>query len=172
MATHSVYQFCLIFYHKSLLFSEVPTHHDQWISAPGTWPHIQFISFALFILDIYHICHVTSLATQGIFVEFTEKPLPRIGPGVNVIAAWPFKVGPRSADGKKMAFNSISGTSMYAPHLSGIAAIVKSAHPDWSPAAIKSTIMTSAYVLDDKKKLILDEKLRPAGHFQYWCKTC
>jgi len=64
-----------------------------------------------------------------------------------------------------MAFNSISGTSMSAPHLSGIAAIVKSAHPDWSPAAIKSAIMTSAYVLDDKKKPILDEKLRPSGHF-------
>ncbi|PVH63014.1 hypothetical protein PAHAL_3G454100 [Panicum hallii] len=88
-----------------------------------------------------------------------------IGPGVNVIAAWPFKVGPRYEDGKNMAFNSISGTSMSTPHLSGIAAIIKSEHPDWSPAAIKSAIMTTAYVLDEKKKPILDEKLIPAGHF-------
>ncbi|KAJ1270819.1 hypothetical protein BS78_06G080300 [Paspalum vaginatum] len=89
-----------------------------------------------------------------------------IGPGVNVIAAWPFKVGPDAVHGHddKM-FNSISGTSMSAPHLSGIAAIIKSAHPDWSPAAIKSAIMTTAYVVYDNKKPILDEQLKPAGHF-------
>nr|CAB3504673.1 unnamed protein product [Digitaria exilis] len=53
---------------------------------------------------------------------------------------------------------------MSAPHLSGIAAIVKSAHPDWSPAAIKSAIMTTAYVMYDNDKPILDEKLNPAGY--------
>ncbi|KAL6622870.1 hypothetical protein ACP70R_032749 [Stipagrostis hirtigluma subsp. patula] len=88
-----------------------------------------------------------------------------IGPGVNVIAAWPFKVGPTKVDDQDRIFNSISGTSMSAPHLSGIAAIIKSAHPDWSPAAIKSAIMTTAYVIYDNKKPILDEKLNPAGHF-------
>ncbi|KAL6659044.1 hypothetical protein ACP70R_003084 [Stipagrostis hirtigluma subsp. patula] len=88
-----------------------------------------------------------------------------IGPGVNVIAAWPFKVGPEKVDQQHKMFNSISGTSMSAPHLSGIAAIIKSAHPDWSPAAIKSAIMTTAYVMYDNKKPILDEKLNPAGHF-------
>ncbi|KAF8666370.1 hypothetical protein HU200_053473 [Digitaria exilis] len=88
-----------------------------------------------------------------------------IGPGVNVIAAWPFKVGPNMGDEHEKVFNSISGTSMSAPHLSGIAAIVKSAHPDWSPAAIKSAIMTTAYVMYDNDKPILDEKLNPAGHF-------
>uniref|UniRef100_A0A0A9C054 Uncharacterized protein n=1 Tax=Arundo donax TaxID=35708 RepID=A0A0A9C054_ARUDO len=89
-----------------------------------------------------------------------------IGPGVNVIAAWPFKVGPMTVDQHDGVFNSISGTSMSAPHLSGIAAIIKSAHPDWSPAAIKSAIMTTAYVMyGNNNKPILDEKLNPAGHF-------
>jgi subtilisin family serine protease len=90
-----------------------------------------------------------------------------IGPGVNIIAAWPFKVGPNTADGgqEKLVFNSLSGTSMSAPHLSGIAAIIKSAHPDWSPAAIKSAIMTTAYVVYGDNKPILDEKFNPAGHF-------
>ncbi|CAN6329245.1 unnamed protein product [Urochloa humidicola] len=100
-----------------------------------------------------------SIQTPGIL-----KP-DIIGPGVNVIAAWPFKVGPGAAGEKNMVFNTLSGTSMSAPHLSGIAAIIKSVHPDWSPAAIKSAIMTTAYVLDDNKKPILDEKLNPAGHF-------
>ncbi|KAL3645618.1 hypothetical protein CASFOL_010798 [Castilleja foliolosa] len=58
-----------------------------------------------------------------------------IGPGVNILAAWL---------GTKSSFNMISGTSMSCPHLSGVAALLKSAHPDWSPAAIKSAIMTTA----------------------------
>ncbi|WVZ90621.1 LOW QUALITY PROTEIN: hypothetical protein U9M48_036906 [Paspalum notatum var. saurae] len=100
-----------------------------------------------------------STATPGIL-----KP-DIIGPGVNVIAAWPFNVGPPTGLNQTLKFNSISGTSMSAPHLSGIAAIIKGAHRDWSPAAIKSAIMTTAYVVDDKKQPILDENLNPAGHF-------
>ncbi|EYU29551.1 hypothetical protein MIMGU_mgv1a0178122mg, partial [Erythranthe guttata] len=68
-----------------------------------------------------------------------------IGPGVNILAAWPFSV--ENKTDTKSTFNIISGTSMSCPHLSGVAALLKSAHPDWSPAVIKSAIMTTAYQL-------------------------
>ncbi|NUR73783.1 MAG: S8 family peptidase [Hamadaea sp.] len=58
-------------------------------------------------------------------------------PGVDVIAA----ISP-AKDGNN--FNAESGTSMSSPHIAGLAALLKSAHPDWDPMTIKSALMTTA----------------------------
>ncbi len=66
-----------------------------------------------------------------------------IAPGQDIVAA----VAPPGNGG--LDFNIYSGTSMSSPHVAGLAALLKQAHPDWSPMAIKSGLMTTAYdVLD------------------------
>eukprot|EP00808_Paulinella_micropora_P000820 g34796.t1 len=60
-----------------------------------------------------------------------------MAPGVDIIAAYsPVESGDH--------FVSISGTSMSSPHIAGIAALLRHKFPNWSPAAVKSAIMTTA----------------------------
>ncbi|XP_031499790.1 subtilisin-like serine-protease S isoform X2 [Nymphaea colorata] len=63
-------------------------------------------------------------------------------PGLNILAAWS-PVAVSGSGGRPADFNIISGTSMSCPHVSGAAALIKSQHPSWSPAAIKSALMTT-----------------------------
>lgn len=65
-------------------------------------------------------------------------------PGVAILAAWPENDTEITLPGRESpVFNVISGTSMACPHVSGIAAFVRSQNPTWSPSAIKSAIMTT-----------------------------
>ena len=54
-----------------------------------------------------------------------------VAPGVNIIAAWPGNPGPSGleSDARWSNFTVLSGTSMAAPHVSGIAALIPSVHP-------------------------------------------
>ena len=60
-----------------------------------------------------------------------------MAPGVDVLAAYSPNNGGRD-------FNFLSGTSMSSPHMAGLGALMTQRYPDWSPAAIKSALMTSA----------------------------
>ena len=76
-------------------------------------------------------------------------------PGHQVLAAYsPFPDPGSSVPGQEFA--SISGTSMSSPHVAGLMALIDQVHPDWSAAAVKSAMMTTAEPVaktDDRRTL-------------------
>ncbi|CAN4117288.1 unnamed protein product [Withania somnifera] len=77
-------------------------------------------------------------------------------PGLSILAAYSglaTLTGRTSEDDEIIKYTLDTGTSMSCPHVAAATAYVKSFHPDWSPAAIKSALMTTAKSM----------KIRPVG---------
>jgi subtilisin family serine protease len=87
---------------------------------------------------------MTSFSSKGPGAEFLKPDVT--APGIQILAGASedpydtnFVVGPPG-----QLFQAIAGTSMSSPHSAGVSALVKDAHPDWTPGQIKSALMTSS----------------------------
>jgi len=125
------------------------------------FPHA-YISPAETVLGLRPAPQVAAFSSKGPNTLTPDILKPDLtAPGLNILAAWtPVK--------NAMYFNIASGTSMSCPHVTGIAALVKAAHPSWTPSAIKSALMTTASVLDKNKNIITAAPQgRTAGPFDF-----
>jgi hypothetical protein len=87
---------------------------------------------------------LSGFSSRGPNDDWMLKP-DIVAPGNNITAPVPRAGQLASVDG----YADAGGTSMSAPHISGIAALLAEAHPDWTPQMAKTAIMNTAVQLTD-----------------------
>ncbi|CAN4105711.1 unnamed protein product [Withania somnifera] len=90
-------------------------------------------------------------------------------PGFNILAAWSEASSPLKLpeDRRVVKYNMQSGTSMSCPHVSAVIALLKSIHPDWSSAAIRSALMTTSTTNNVVGRPITNSTGNYANPFEY-----
>lgn len=111
--------------------------------------------------------------TANVLAEFSSRgPSPGgldflkpdvTAPGVHILAAHTSEVA-NGLTGEYYQY--LSGTSMSTPEAVGVAALLKEAHPEWTPSQIKSALTTSAYsgVVKENGATVADPFDVGAGH--------
>ncbi|KAJ0013219.1 hypothetical protein Pint_21275 [Pistacia integerrima] len=125
-----------------------------------------------------NLLKVTKVGTLNLFklmylftlLIFSFSLQPDItAPGLNILAAWSegVSVTKLSFDKRFVKYNFDSGTSMAAPHVAAVAALLKAVHPKWSSAAIRSAIMTTAGSRNNWGEPITDQLGKIATPFMF-----
>jgi subtilisin family serine protease len=107
--------------------------------------------------------------TGDVIAPFSSRgpqlPVPEIvkpdltAPGVDILAA--NTPTPAETQRPGETFQVISGTSMASPHVAGVGALLTQLAPTWSPAEMKSALMTSA-----NPKVTKEDEKTPADVFE------
>jgi subtilisin family serine protease len=124
---------------RSFLLTEGPKLADAWYSQGRT---SLLDSSTCFLCDKFDSEEIM-LIWMPRFVAVEQPDIS--APGVGILAAWSphVAVSITANDDRRVPYNIVSGTSVANPHVTGAAAYVKAAHPDWSPAAVISSLVTS-----------------------------
>ncbi|WP_319004451.1 S8 family serine peptidase [Halobacillus litoralis] len=86
---------------------------------------------------------VASFSSRGPVTTNWEIKPDILAPGVDILSTVPGGYG------------SLQGTSMASPHVAGVAALLKEAHPEWTPEEIKHALTTTADLIYNKKNPFL-----------------
>jgi subtilisin family serine protease len=81
---------------------------------------------------------IANFSSRGPSYDYSIKP-EVVAHGVDVLSTVP-----------QNGFAPSSGTSMSAPYVAGVAALLRAHYPQWTPADVKSVIVTSSTILPDE----------------------
>jgi minor extracellular serine protease Vpr len=94
---------------------------------------------------------MASFSSRGPTVNLNIKP-DVVAPGVNIRSS----VATYGGDYTD-AYQAMNGTSMAAPNVTGLAVLLKQAHPEYSPFDVKAALMNTAKVLETPKYTMFDQ---------------
>jgi hypothetical protein len=103
---------------------------------------------------------MASFSSRGPTGDFIKPDVT--APGTQVLAGTTPQPDQTTADNGPTGnlYMAIAGTSMSSPHSAGVSALVKSAHPTWTPEMIKSALMTSSV-----QTVVKEDGVTPANPF-------
>lgn len=104
------------------------------VASPGVAPN------AITVGAINETGALASFSSRGVPNSLTIKP-EISAPGVNILSTVPFFGTKHSASS---GYSSMSGTSMATPHVSGAVALLLQLHPLWTPAQVKSALISGS----------------------------
>lgn len=103
---------------------------------------------------------MASFSSRGPLGDFLKPDVT--APGIQILAGHSPQHAGNLPDGgpNGQLFQAIAGTSMSSPHAAGVAALLKAAHPGWTPGEIKSAMMTAS-----TQNVLKEDGVTPADPF-------
>nr|KYP76253.1 Subtilisin-like protease [Cajanus cajan] len=156
----------------------MPTSHINYTDGQHVYSYVEhtkspmaYMTRAKTLLGIKPAPVIASFSSRGPNpIQPTILKPDITAPGVDILSAGSEAFSPTgfSSDTRRVPYNIGSGTSESCPHVSGIIGLLKRLYPNWSPAALKSAIMTTAMTLvNNNKRPILDQSREEATPFAY-----
>lgn len=110
----------------------------EWYDQHGAAAHVQIDPQARVVESTGDV--LASFSSRGPTFRSNLKP-DVVAPGINILSAG---YAPVRGEAQHEGYGLSSGTSMAAPHVAGGVALLRQAHPEWSPLDIRSALMATA----------------------------
>lgn len=138
------------------LESELPIPVASISQADGKWLIKQIKKGNHFITTAFKVEKdtIAQFSSRGPVTSTWDIKPDIVAPGVAIESTIP------------NGYLELQGTSMSAPHVAGASALLKQAHPDWSPVQIKAAIMNTALLLKNKQNSYYKPYEQGAGRIQ------